>query len=199
MCGRYSLAAPPDQLAAHFGAPLPPEWQPNPNAAPSQHLPVLLADVGFTLMQWGYTPSWAKTRLINARAETLTEKPTFRAAFQSQRCLVPADAFYEWQTLPNGTKQPMRFALQDGAPFAFGGLWLRERDSPPAFVIITTAANALIAPLHHRMAVILPPERYAAWLDPATPLATLQEALRPYPAEQMTCQPADPAVLRRFT
>lgn len=119
MCGRYSLATPPDQLAAHFGAPLPPEWQPNPNAAPSQHLPVLLADVGFTLMQWGYTPSWAKTRLINARAETLTEKPTFRAAFQSQRCLVPADAFYEWQTLPDGSKQPMRFALRDGASFAF--------------------------------------------------------------------------------
>ncbi len=198
MCGRYSLATPPDQLADHFRAALPPNWQPSLNAAPSQSLPVLLEPGRFALLRWGCTPSWAKTRLINARAETLTEKPTFRAAFQARRCLVPADGFYEWQTLPNGAKQPIRFGLQDGAPFAFGGFWLQEGDSPPAFLIITTAPNALVAPVHNRMPVILPPERYAAWLDPAAPLAALQPALQAYPAEEMLSQPADPAALRRF-
>lgn len=198
MCGRYSLETPPEQLAAHFGAALPAEWRPRLNAAPSQSLPVLLERNAFVLMQWGYTPSWAKTRLINARAETLSEKPTFRAAFRSRRCLVPADAFYEWQSAPDGTKQPIRFALRDGAPFAFGGIWLQERDMPPAFLIITTAPNALVAPIHDRMPVIVPPERYAAWLDPATPLTALQSALCAYPTELMTSQPADAAALRRF-
>jgi putative SOS response-associated peptidase YedK len=198
MCGRYSLNASADQLAEHFGASAPAEWQPRLNAAPSQSLPVLRAEGAFALMTWGYLPSWAKTRLINARAETLSAKPTFRAAFQSRRCLVPADAFYEWQRLPNGKKQPLRFTLHNGALFAFGGLWLQEANAPPAFVIITTAANSLIAPIHERMALILPPEHYTAWLDAATPRAVLQDLLRAYPAELMRYQPADPAVLRHF-
>lgn len=198
MCGRYSLETPPDELAAHFGAALPAEWYPRLNAAPSQSLPVLLERNAFVLMQWGYTPSWAKKRLINARAETLSEKPTFRAAFQSRRCLVPADAFYEWQTLSDGTKQPVRFALRNGVLFALGAIWLQERDSPPAFLIITTAPNALVAPIHDRMPVIVPPKRYSTWLDPATPLTTLQSALQAYPAELMISEPIDAATLRRF-
>ncbi|MDW8298595.1 MAG: SOS response-associated peptidase [Anaerolineae bacterium] len=199
MCGRYSLNAPPEPLAAHFQADVPFEWQPRLNAAPSQHLPVLLGHDRFVLMTWGYMPSWAKTRLINARAETLSEKPTFRAAFRARRCLVPADAFYEWHTLPNGKKQPMRFALRNGDLFAFGGVWLQEDDSSPSFLVITTAPNDLVAPIHNRMPFIVPPERYAAWLDADTSLDTLRAMLSAYPAEQMICEPISSNVLRHFT
>jgi putative SOS response-associated peptidase YedK len=198
MCGRYSLNAPAEQLAASFEASVPDEWRPRLNAAPAQRLPVQVAHGALRLMTWGYTPSWAKTRLINARAETLSEKPTFRAAFQAQRCLVPADAFYEWQTLANGKRQPMRFALQDGALFAFAGIWLQTADSEPAFLIITTTPNALVAPIHDRMPVILSPEHYAVWLDSAAPIAILRDLLRAFPAQQMTCDPADAVALRQF-
>ena len=198
MCGRYSLNASAEQLAAHFEATAPAEWQPRLNAAPAQRLPVQLAQGALTLMTWGQTPSWSKTRLINARAETLTEKPTFRAAFQAQRCLVPADAFYEWQALADGEKQPMRFALRNGALFAFAGIWLQTADALPAFLIITTTPNALVAPIHDRMPVILPPEHYALWLDSATPVPILRDLLCAFPAQQMIGAPADAAALRRF-
>lgn len=200
MCGRYAVSTPTEQLATHFNAQLPAEWQPRRNAAPSQNLPVLLNDGSrrIHLLNWGFVPSWSpSTRLINARAETLTEKPTFRNAFQRRRCLVLADAFYEWQA-KGKHKQPMRFALSSTAPFAFAGIW-EQRDETAAFLIITTTPNALVAPVHNRMPVILPPEAYALWLDNTTPAEALQSLLVAFPADQMACTEADSALLRDFT
>lgn len=202
MCGRYAVSTPTEQLAAHFDAQLPAEWQPRHNAAPSQTLPVLLNDGSraIHLLSWGFTPAWSpSTRLINARAETLTEKPTFRSAFQRRRCLVLADAFYEWQATGNGKrKQPMRFALSNSKPFAFAGIW-EQHDETAAFLIITTAPNTLVAPVHNRMPVILPPEAYALWLDNNTPTEALQTLMVAFPSDQMTCTEADVALLRDFT
>ncbi len=201
MCGRYAVSTPTEQLAAHFNAQLPAEWQPRRNAAPSQTLPVLLNDSSraIHLLNWGFMPAWApSTRLINARAETLTEKPTFRSAFQRRRCLVLADAFYEWRVSKGKAKQPMRFALSSGKPFAFAGIW-EQRDEAAAFLIITTTPNTLVAPIHNRMPVILPPEVYALWLDNHTPTEALQALLVAFPADQMTCTEADSALLRDFT
>ncbi len=146
-------------------------------------------------LRWGLIPSWARdpaigNRLINARAETLAAKPAFKAAFQRRRCLVPADGFYEWQKVGRG-KQPWFLRLKDGGVFAFAGLWERWSDSAhgavESFTIITTTPNELLEPIHNRMPVILPPERYDQWLDPAgCDMDRLAALLRPYPAGAMT-------------
>lgn len=139
---------------------------------------------------WGLVPSWANdvaigNRLINTRAETVAEKPAFRSAFKRHRCLIVADGFYEWQKLDAKRKQPWFFRLPDDEPFAFAGLW-ESWQAPDGSVIetgciISTEANAVLAPVHDRMPVILPPERYARWLDPAAEGgAALLRLLRPY-------------------
>jgi len=132
MCGRFTIFADPERLAERFQASLPADGlQPRYNAAPTQHLPVILNDgpPAIQLLQWGLIPFWAKdpsigSRMINARGETLAEKPSFRAAFRRRRCLIPADGFYEWQQAPGRkTKTPMYIRLKSGEPFAFAGLW----------------------------------------------------------------------------
>ncbi len=154
-----------------------PNLPPRYNIAPSQEAPVVRADAAggrvLAPMRWGLIPSWAKEakigyRMINARAETVAEKPAFRSALRHRRCLVPADGFYEWRKL--GTvKQPYRITRADGAPFAFAGLWERWRAPDggliDSFTIITTAANELLRPIHDRMPVILDPADHGPWLD----------------------------------
>lgn len=198
MCGRYTLTTSKGKLAEEFdlSGELP-ELTPSYNIAPTQDVAAILGDGEerrLELMRWGLIPSWADdseigSRMINARSETVAEKPSFRAAFKRRRCLVPADGFYEWQKT-NGAKQPFHIRLQDERPFALAGLWetWQDEDGPEVHscTILTTEANDLLAPVHSRMPVILDPENYDFWLDPDVqekePLTGL---LRPYPSEEM--------------
>jgi putative SOS response-associated peptidase YedK len=157
------------------------------------------------MLHWGLIPSWAKDRkmgskLINARAETVAEKPAFRSAFRKRRCLVVADGFYEWQQQENKKqKQPFYFRLSDGEPFAFAGLWEHWQDTTgeeiESCTLLTTEANDLMHPIHNRMPVILEPKNYDLWLDSeATKPELLQPLLHPYPPEEMTAYPVSTAV-----
>jgi putative SOS response-associated peptidase YedK len=208
MCGRFSLGAAADTLAAQFDLADRPEWAPRYNLAPTQDtLTVLrLSPEGrreCRRMRWGLIPSWAKdpaigNRLINARAETVALKPAFRQAIRERRCLIVADAFYEWEA-QGRRKQPWCIRRKDGAPFAFAGLWDRWHDPQGREVesctIITTTANALIRPFHHRMPVILPPENYDPWLDvTATDPDRILALLQPVAAEEFTAYPVSPLV-----
>lgn len=208
MCGRFSLGVNLDDLIEAFpDFTFPPEtarensaW-PRYNIAPTQNVMVVPNNTAghVSFFRWGLIPSWAKdleigNRLINARAETLAEKPSFRAAYLRRRCLILADGFYEWQAISGSkAKQPMYIQLATKKPFAFAGLWeLWRPDDTPILscTIITTAPNALLAPIHNRMPVILPPEAYALWLDPAEQKpAALTHLLKPYPADLMAAYP----------
>lgn len=200
MCGRFSIFADPERLAERFDATLPPQGlAPRYNAAPTQDLPVILnqeADA-IQLLRWGLVPFWAKdpsigNRMINARAETLAEKPSFRNALQKRRCLVLADGFYEWQQTDDG-KIPLRITLASGEPFAFAGLWETWRspdgESLRTFTIITTEPNELLATIHNRMPALLLPEHEQLWLDDHAHQEAWLAALRPYPAERMAAYP----------
>ncbi|MGP0629230.1 SOS response-associated peptidase [Nitrospina sp. 32_T5] len=190
MCGRYSLTKPVKTLQEHFEAlPIGITHDPRFNIAPSQVLPVVVTEDGerqLRPMRWGLLPTWAKDeklghKLINARAETVHEKPSFKAAFRQTRCLVPADGFYEWKQ-DNGAKTPQYIFMQDGGLFAFAGLWSTWNDPKgpvDTFTIITTEANRQLQGLHHRMPVILNPDNYGVWLDASTPPQTLKNLLRP--------------------
>ena len=197
MCGRFTIFADPGRLAERFDASLPPDGlRPRYNAAPTQSLPVLLneGDRVIQLLRWGLVPFWAKdasigSQMINARAETLAEKPSFRNALKKRRCLVLADGFYEWKKTTTG-KAPMRISLASGEPFAFAGLWeiwdAPEGDKLRTFTIITTTPNDLVEPIHNRMPVILRPELEPLWLDNDADKDAWLDVLRPYPAELMT-------------
>ena len=201
MCGRFTLTVDPDELLETFpwvtlpSQPLTPRY----NIAPTQPVAVV-ANNGqnrIELFRWGLIPAWAKdpaigNRMINARAETLPEKPAFRSAFKKRRCLILANGFYEWRKEPSGQgKTPMYIRLKSRAPFAFAGLWeaWRAPDDKTILscVIITTTPNSLIEKIHDRMPVILKPDAYERWLDPAEsePFALL-DVLKPYPASHMT-------------
>ena len=197
MCGRYSLTADPGELARRFE--FAGDWrglEPRYNIAPTQQvLAVVGGDTRHAgLMRWGLIPHWAKERksgrpLINARAETVGDRPTFRAAFRRRRCLVLADGFYEWQRTGE-SKRPMRIVLESRGPFAFAGLWSLWTDPDgkriPSCAIITTEANDLLRPIHERMPVILPPDAEAFWLDPdVDDPGALGSLLTPYPTEEM--------------
>ncbi|GAC1622110.1 MAG: SOS response-associated peptidase [Candidatus Elarobacter sp.] len=201
MCARFSLAA-PQRLAGrypHFRQRA--GWPPRYNIAPTQDVLAARGNSAGEIapLRWGLVPYWAKDlaigpKLINARAETLAEKPAFRAALQRRRCVVFADGFYEW-TAHNGTKQPHRFTLDDGAPFAFAGLWERwgPKDAPvETCTIVTCAPNVLCAPVHDRMPVILDDAALDAWLHGEIPdaLATLV----PYDAARMRSTAVTPAM-----
>ncbi|PAX59948.1 SOS response-associated peptidase [Brunnivagina elsteri] len=200
MCGRYTLSSSVEGIAKSFDIQDVPSLKPQYNIAPTQSVLAVLQnqDTNERVLQrfrWGLIPSWAKNvsmgaKLINARGETVAEKPSFRAAFKRRRCLVIADGFYEWQSL-EGKKQPYYFQLQDKQPFAFAGLW--EHWQPPegeeivSCTILTTNANELMQPIHDRMAVILQPEDYDLWLDvQVQDPEMLKPLLQPFPAEAMT-------------
>jgi putative SOS response-associated peptidase YedK len=206
MCGRFSIFADPALLAERFAAALPDEGlRPRYNAAPTQRLPVILNEGDartIQLLRWGLVPFWAKdpaigNQMINARAETLPEKPSFRTPLHKRRCLALADGFYEWQKTEHG-KVPMRISLKSGQPFAFAGLWETwkqpEGDLLRTFTIITTTPNALVEPIHNRMPAMLLPEDEALWLDNSAGVIGWLSALRPYPAELMTAYPVSPRV-----
>jgi putative SOS response-associated peptidase YedK len=210
MCGRFALTVDPDDLRESFPEySFPPVYAPRYNVAPTQPILVLPNDgtsqVDFFV--WGLIPSWAKepgigSRLINARAETLAEKPAFRGAYRNHRCLIFSDGFFEWQTQAGSKgKVPHLIRLKSGRPFAFAGLWDRWSSPDGSVVksatIITTTPNALMAKLHNRMPVILPSDAYAQWVDPSPrPASELQKWLVPYPADQMTAFPVSTLVNR---
>jgi putative SOS response-associated peptidase YedK len=208
MCGRFTLTADPTQLQESFPeVSFPTQDKPRFNIAPSQPVLVLPNDAKSTAdyFTWGLIPSWAKdpeigSRLINARAETLGEKPSFRGSYKYKRCLVFADGFYEWQVQPGSkAKTPYFIKLDSGKPFAFAGLW-DEWHSPDgsqikSCTIITTEPNELMSKLHNRMPVILPVSAYTQWLDPSPQKPEdLQNLLVPYPARQMTAYPVSTLV-----
>ena len=208
MCGRFTLFEPDKVLAREFGVSGIPLLSPRYNIAPSQPVAAVRAAPAGTgrelaLLRWGLIPSWSKdpaigNRLINARAETASQKPSFRNAFKRHRCLIPASGFYEWQRREL-RKQPFYIRMHDGAPFAFAGLWDRW-ESPDKGVIetctiLTTATNALLAPIHDRMPVILPPGKYDQWLDPSLQDPdSLAPLLVPFPPEDMAAFPVSPRV-----
>lgn len=208
MCGRFTLTVDPAELRDAFpDTEFPPKFAPRFNIAPTQ--PVLaIPNDGRNradFFVWGLIPSWAKdpsigNRLINARGETLAEKPSFRGSYKYKRCLVLADGFYEWKAQP-GTKAkiPHLIHMKDRQPFAFAGLW-DEWHSPDGSLIrsctiVTTEPNELMTPIHNRMPVILPTHGYAQWIDPAvrTP-DSLQALVKPYPAEVMAAYPVSTLV-----
>lgn len=206
MCGRFSLTTAPEAMRALFEYENLPNLAPRYNVAPTQPVAVVRRRDGgagreLVMLRWGLVPGWAKeigigARMINARAETLAEKPAFREAFDRRRCLVPADGFYEWR-VEDGRKQPFRIGFRGGRPFAFAGLWERWRapadgggakqgDIVESVAIVTTDANVKLRPIHHRMPAILDPAGYGAWLDVAgTPANDVRALLRPHPPEEM--------------
>lgn len=210
MCGRFTVRQPGD-LVERFEAVLHIEegLAPRFNVAPTQSLPIVTAGPAgrqIELARWGLVPGWAKdpsigNRLINARAETLAEKPAFRTVLQRQRCLVPADGFFEWTAAASGGagKTPCFVHRRDDALFAFAGLFDRWRDASgrwlTSFTIITTAPNALMRRLHDRMPAMLVPEYEHDWLDPdLTTRAGWSVLLQPYPAELLEVYPVSTLV-----
>lgn len=208
MCGRFTLTVDPAELRDAFGdASFPTQFSPRFNIAPSQPVLAIPNDGAHKadFFMWGLIPSWAKdpaigNRLINARAETLAEKPSFRGSFKYKRCLILADGFYEWQKQPGTkTKVPHFIHMKDRRPFAFAGLWDNwtspDGSQVRSCTIVTTEPNELMAALHNRMPVILQPADYERWLDPApqTP-DNLNPLLKPFPADAMSAYPVSTLV-----
>lgn len=203
MCGRFTLTVDPGQLQQTLSwVEVPEELTPRFNIAPSQPVAVVANDGQNRLdfFVWGLIPSWAKdpkvgNRMINARAETLAEKPAFRAAYRRRRCLVLADGFYEWRQEPGSTvKTPMYIKMKSGEPFAFAGLWevwySPDGSKILSCTIITTGPNELVENIHTRMPAILSPQAYQQWLDPEEKEAgELAPLLAPYAADEMTAYP----------
>lgn len=203
MCGRYTVSKTREILGEYLGLEVSDRVQvPVYNACPGQRLPVVLNTEPKKILPglWGIHPRWAQQKsrlLINARAETVSQRPTFRNAFHNRRCLVIADGFYEWQATPGG-KQPFRILLKTGQPFAFAGIW-EEVDGEPAYVIVTTGPNRVTRPIHDRMPVILEREEYGPWLEPNLPAEEVLKLLDPYPEEAMTAYTVSKAVNRSKT
>lgn len=208
MCGRYAQYSPGEVIANAFDATLQIEdLAPRYNAAPLQWLPVVRqrpsGERVVQLLRWGLVPGWSKdegiaARLINARAETLAEKPSFRAALRRRRCIVAANGFYEWARQPDG-KQPFYIHSPDGSPLGFAALWERwtrpqDGEVIDSFTIVTTVANALVRPLHNRMPVIIGAEDVGAWLDRDTDQEVLRRLLRPCPDGRLVSHPVSRAV-----
>lgn len=210
MCGRYTLRVSPAELAEIFEIVNSFDWSPRYNIAPTQTVAAVRASRDakgreLSLLKWGLIPSWAKdakigSTLINARAETVDTKPSFRSAFRKWRCLIAVDGFYEWQAVPGQkTKQPHFITVKNAPAFAFAGLaehWTSpEGTNVDTCTIITTTANSLMQPIHNRMPVILDPADYDLWLDPARqdPQDVLP-LLRQFPADQMQAVPVSTLV-----
>jgi putative SOS response-associated peptidase YedK len=202
MCGRFTLTVDSSQLQEALPwLTIPEGVEPRYNIAPSQPVAVVPNDGKNRLdfFIWGLVPSWAKdpqigNRMINARAETLAEKPAFRAAFRRRRCLILADGFYEWRKVNGGAKAPMYVRLNSGKPFAFAGLWeiwhSPDGSTLLSTTIITTPPNRMMADIHNRMPAILPEETYGIWLSPEEQdPKQLSELLKPYPEKEMIAYP----------
>ncbi|HSZ16719.1 MAG TPA: SOS response-associated peptidase [Terracidiphilus sp.] len=215
MCGRFARRSTQEVLADWFGVALEdmPWFAPTFNAAPQSTQPILRlgrssARREFALARWGLVPFWARDAkfgysTINARAEEVVSKAAYREAFKKRRCLVPADAFYEWQSLGSEgkkkkTRRPYAIALRSSEPYAFAGIWEswkpKEGEALETFTILTTDPNELMEPIHDRMPVILEPRNYDRWLEVGDPAQPPTDLLRPYPAEKMRAWPVSDRV-----
>jgi putative SOS response-associated peptidase YedK len=207
MCGRYSLAGPnPAQVRAQYPALESIEIRRRYNVAPTDEVAAVTTDKAGSprgeLLRWGLVPSWSDSpaigaKMINARAETVAERPAFRRAFQSMRCLIIADGFYEWQRSERG-KHAFHITAAGRPLFAFAGLWSiwhgPQDEVVRSCTILTTTANDAVAPLHDRMPVILPREAEELWIDPATPQPQLLDLLVGLPSSDTAVRPVGPAV-----
>jgi putative SOS response-associated peptidase YedK len=206
MCGRYTLAAGPEFIAEYFQIDGPiPEFQPSWNITPGGDIPVICELPGngrsCSLMHWGLIPHWAKKpdskyKMINAKAETLRQRPAYRDAYKHRRCLIPANGFYEWQATPQG-KQPYYIHRRDEGLLAFAGLWeyWEGEHLINSCTIITTRANPLLQTIHDRMPVILTEPDYATWLNPGNADPNLVDPLvRPCDSELLDMYPVSTAV-----
>ena len=206
MCGRFSQTATPEVVARQFALTDPPLFTPRYNIAPPQPIAAIRITSDTTtrtlvMLRWGLIPSWAKdpkigNQCINAKSETVAEKPSYRSGFKKRRCLVIATGFYEWQ-VRGRVKQPMWIGLRSKSPFAFAGLWEHwkpdEVELLETCTIITTEPNNLMAPIHNRMPVILAPTAYDQWLDPTFQhVEHFKALLRLYPSEELTAYPLAP-------
>jgi len=213
MCGRFTLRTPTNVLVQQFLFDTAPELSPRYNIAPTQEVAAVRLDEDrqreLAMLHWGLIPSWADdakigNRMINARAESVADKPAYRAAFKRRRCLIPADGFYEWKAAEKKgeRKQPFLFHMDDHRPFAFAGLWETWKDKEDAdaqpiqsCTIITTNANDLAANVHDRMPVILDSEDYEMWLDPEfEDRDRLTAMLRPYDGDDLVADPVSTRV-----
>jgi putative SOS response-associated peptidase YedK len=206
MCGRYAQRTDAKKLAKEFKVSEAPSVEPRYNIAPTQEV-LAVNETGdgreMRFFKWGLVPSWTKdtlmgAQLINARSETVAEKPAFRQAFKQRRCIIPSDGFYEWQRA-SGKKQPFFFRMRDERPFGFAGLWERWEGEGGEVInscaILTTEANEVLRPVHDRMSVILHSEDYELWLEgDVRKLDLVKETLRPYPAEEMIGYPVGRSV-----
>ncbi len=209
MCGRFVISKFPEDVARWFGTNGPvPNSRPRYNVAPTDQIAVVrfnpeARERTLDTLRWVLVPYWAKdvksgATMINAKAETVAEKPAFREAFKSRRCLIPADGFYEWKKLDAKTKQPYAIVMKDRSLFGFAGLWERWKDKASgevvrSFTIVTTTPNEVCAPVHDRMPVIVDPANYGKWLgeEPADPVRLLQ-MLKPFPAGAVMAFRVDP-------
>jgi putative SOS response-associated peptidase YedK len=203
MCGRYRLTAKERYLRDHFGIEEDLSWTPRWNIAPTQPVPIIRQDTAnarrsFNLVRWGLIPSWASdasiaTKTINAMSETAAEKPAFRDALRLRRCLVPADGFYDWQSIGPKHKQPFSIGMADDSLFAFAGLWEHWSDRSGEILetctILTTKPNPMLADVHDRMPVILTPKHYDLWLDSKVNNPSfLADCFKPF----------DPALMKKY-
>ncbi|MCX6268808.1 MAG: SOS response-associated peptidase [Bacteroidetes bacterium] len=211
MCGRYSFAMEDALILERFGIRVRTAiYKARYNCSPTQNLAVIANDAPDTLkfFRWGLIPSWSKdpaggSKLINARAETLAEKPSFKNAFRNRRCLVPATGFYEWKRdhhkdIARNISRPFHIGMKNGDPFCFAGLWDRwvsgEGEIMHSFTIITTSPNKLMEPIHDRMPVILHREDEQRWISSQMESSSLADLLKPYPAEMMEAWPVSTLV-----
>jgi putative SOS response-associated peptidase YedK len=202
MCGRFAFYSPHEAIVRLFGVAAAPEIEPRWNIAPTQFIATVREAGGpreVAMLYWGLVPSWAKeksigARMINARSETLGEKPSFRNAFRRRRCLILADGYYEWQR-SGAVKQPYFISFGDGQPFGMAGLWERWRDPASgepleSCCIVTTSPAATVAHVHDRMPVIVPPEAHAEWLDPKNDATDrLARLFEPCPRPDLRARP----------
>jgi putative SOS response-associated peptidase YedK len=196
MCGRYSLSKSKLELEERFQAEMLGDFKPRYNIAPTQLVPVITSDSpkGFSFFYWGITPDFAKNKpvsqkFINAKAETVHQKASFKNSFKTRRCLVPADGFFEWKRVGKKTKIPYRFTIGDGEPFSFAGIWEEyeneKGETKHTFLILTAEPNSIVQEVHDRMPVILKKSDEKKWLDKYSKDEDLLSMLGTYTAEEM--------------
>jgi putative SOS response-associated peptidase YedK len=209
MCGRYLITSAPEALRALFGYAERPNFPARYNVAPTQPIPIVRLVEGkreFALVRWGLLPSWVKdpnafSLIINARGESVCDKPAFRAAMKRRRCLIPADGFYEWQAAGKGPKQPFYIRARSGQPVAFAGLWETwegpNGEEVDTAAIVTTRANRTLSPLHDRMPVIVAPDAFDLWLNCGeVDVRTAEALIAPAPDDLLEAWPVSMAVNR---
>ncbi len=205
MPDRYSICTPREQLEGRLKVEITDSYSPRFNAAPSQLLPVITnnSPTGFSFFYWGMDPKWSKNKnisrkLINAEKEKLLEKPSYRKALSSRRCLIPADGFYGWKSISKRSQIPYRIILNQNAVFCMAGLWDEYQDelgqAVHTFSIITTEANSLVSAISSRMPAILDPSEERDWLDETIEIEELLGLLQPYPAENMGLYTVSPMI-----